>query len=33
MPQTVGVVGLGILGGAIARNLVDHGWRVPWFGS
>jgi putative dehydrogenase len=28
MSQTVGVVGLGIMGGAIARNLVDRGWRV-----
>ena len=25
---TVGVVGLGIMGGAFARNLVDSGWRV-----
>jgi 3-hydroxyisobutyrate dehydrogenase-like beta-hydroxyacid dehydrogenase len=31
MAKTVGVVGLGIMGGAIARNLVDRGWRV--FGS
>ena len=28
MSKTVGVVGLGIMGGAIARNLVDRGWRV-----
>lgn len=28
MSQTVGVVGLGLMGGAIARNLVDRGWRV-----
>src|ERR1043166_3368392 len=25
---TVGVVGLGIMGGAIAKNLVAAGWRV-----
>src|ERR1700730_9515641 len=25
---TVGVVGLGIMGGAIAKNLVASGWRV-----
>ena len=25
---TVGVVGLGIMGGSFARNLVDSGWRV-----
>ena len=25
---SVGIVGLGIMGGAIARNLVDAGWRV-----
>jgi 3-hydroxyisobutyrate dehydrogenase/glyoxylate/succinic semialdehyde reductase len=28
MDKTVGMVGLGIMGGAIARNLVDRGWRV-----
>lgn len=28
MSKTVGVIGLGIMGGAIARNLVDRGWRV-----
>src|SRR5436309_4734109 len=28
MDKTVGVVGLGIMGGAIARNLVERGWRV-----
>src|ERR1700726_754916 len=28
MDKTVGIVGLGIMGGAIARNLVDRGWRV-----
>ena len=26
--KTVGVVGLGIMGGSFARNLVDAGWRV-----
>ena len=25
---TVGVIGLGIMGGAIAKNLVAAGWRV-----
>src|SRR5258708_3200254 len=25
---TVGVVGLGIMGGSFARNLVESGWRV-----
>jgi L-threonate 2-dehydrogenase len=28
MDKTVGIVGLGIMGGAIARNLVGRGWRV-----
>jgi putative dehydrogenase len=28
MDKTVGIVGLGIMGSAIARNLVDRGWRV-----
>ena len=28
MDRTVGIVGLGIMGGAIARNLVDRGWRA-----
>jgi putative dehydrogenase len=28
MDKTVGIVGLGIMGGAIARNLVDRGWRI-----
>lgn len=28
MEKTVGVVGLGIMGGAISRNLVERGWRV-----
>jgi L-threonate 2-dehydrogenase len=31
MDNTVGIVGLGIMGGAIARNLVDRGWRVIGF--
>ncbi|NNM70955.1 NAD(P)-dependent oxidoreductase [Enterovirga aerilata] len=28
---SVGIVGLGIMGGAIARNLVERGWRVVGF--
>ncbi|MEA2829424.1 MAG: hypothetical protein QOF22_172, partial [Bradyrhizobium sp.] len=28
---TVGMIGLGIMGGAIARNLVERGWRVIGF--
>jgi 3-hydroxyisobutyrate dehydrogenase/glyoxylate/succinic semialdehyde reductase len=31
MDRTVGIVGLGIMGGAIARNLVDRGWHVIGF--
>jgi L-threonate 2-dehydrogenase len=31
MDKTVGIVGLGIMGGTIARNLVDRGWRVIGF--
>jgi putative dehydrogenase len=31
MDKTVGIVGLGIMGGAIARSLVDRGWRVIGF--
>jgi putative dehydrogenase len=31
MDRTVGIVGLGIMGGAVARNLVDRGWRVIGF--
>ena len=31
MTKTVGIVGLGIMGGAIARNLVERGWRVIGF--
>jgi len=29
--KTVGIVGLGIMGGAIARNLIDRGWHVIGF--
>jgi putative dehydrogenase len=29
--RTVGIVGLGIMGGAIARNLMERGWRVIGF--
>ena len=28
MNKTVGIVGLGIMGGAIAHNLIERGWRV-----
>lgn len=28
MDKTVGIVGLGIMGSAIARNLIERGWRV-----
>ncbi len=31
MDKTVGIVGLGIMGGAIGRNLVERGWRVIGF--
>jgi putative dehydrogenase len=31
LDKTVGIIGLGIMGGAIARNLVDRGWRVIGF--
>jgi putative dehydrogenase len=31
MDKTVGIVGLGIMGGAIARSLVERGWRVIGF--
>jgi L-threonate 2-dehydrogenase len=31
MDKTVGIVGLGIMGGAIACNLVERGWRVVGF--
>lgn len=31
MDKTVGLAGLGIMGSAIARNLVERGWRVIGF--
>ena len=31
MEKTVGIVGLGIMGGAIASNLVERGWHVAGF--
>ncbi|HKO69504.1 MAG TPA: NAD(P)-dependent oxidoreductase [Bradyrhizobium sp.] len=31
MDKTVGIIGLGIMGGAIARNLVERGWHVIGF--
>src|SRR3954467_237330 len=31
MNKSVGMVGLGIMGSAIARNLVERGWRVIGF--
>jgi len=31
MDKTVGIIGLGIMGGAIARNLVERGWGVIGF--
>src|SRR4051794_18537633 len=31
MNKTVGIVGLGIMGGAIARNLVERGWKVSGY--
>src|SRR5713226_3494336 len=31
MDKIVGIVGLGIMGGAIARNLIDRKWRVIGF--
>jgi L-threonate 2-dehydrogenase len=31
MDKIVGVIGLGIMGGAIARNLVERGWHVIGF--
>jgi L-threonate 2-dehydrogenase len=33
MDKTVGIIGLGIMGGAIARNLVERGWHVIGFDS
>jgi len=29
--RTVGIIGLGIMGGAIARNLIERGWSVVGF--
>src|ERR1700742_524179 len=31
MDKTVGIIGLGIMGGAIARNLIERSWRVIGF--
>ena len=31
MNKVVGIVGLGIMGGAIARNLVERGWHVTGY--
>jgi putative dehydrogenase len=31
MDKTVGIVGLGIMGSAIARNLIERGWKVIGF--
>jgi 3-hydroxyisobutyrate dehydrogenase-like beta-hydroxyacid dehydrogenase len=31
MDKTVGFIGLGIMGGAIARNLIERGWHVVGF--
>src|ERR1700745_4498294 len=31
MNKTVGIVGLGIMGGTIAHNLIERGWRVVAF--
>ena len=31
MVKTVGIIGLGIMGGAISRNLLERGWRVIGF--
>ncbi len=28
MAGTVGIIGLGIMGGAISKNLIERGWRV-----
>jgi putative dehydrogenase len=33
MDKTVGIIGLGIMGGAIARNLVEREWHVVGFDS
>jgi L-threonate 2-dehydrogenase len=31
MSKTVGIIGLGIMGSAISRNLVERGWRIIGF--
>jgi putative dehydrogenase len=31
MSKSVGIIGLGIMGGAIARNLIERGWHVVGF--
>jgi L-threonate 2-dehydrogenase len=31
MDKTVGIIGFGIMGGLIACNLVERGWRVIGF--
>lgn len=31
MGKSVGIIGLGIMGGAIARNLIERGWHVVGF--
>jgi putative dehydrogenase len=31
MSKVVGIVGLGIMGGAIARNLIERGWQVTGY--
>src|SRR6266849_1755084 len=31
MDKTVGIIGLGIMGGTIAHNLIDRGWHVVGF--
>jgi len=31
MSKTVGIIGLGIMGSAISRNLAERGWRVIGF--
>ena len=31
MEKVAGIIGLGIMGGAIARNLVERGWSVVAF--
>ena len=31
MDKLAGIIGLGIMGGAIARNLVERGWAIAGF--